>query len=709
MTINYLDSKRIVALSTDEAPTPDLTYDDFPTSYSGWTKSSNDATKLAFSSNRANFSIGETYVDARAYGYDIGFDLDGDYCIDFDFTFTNTPFTSSGQAVAFTFGISTTTADVSGEDPTMNSEQTKMSGYPSGSYTYIYARAKSSAGTNASGNESNTAFPLNSSATQLRYGRLSRSGTTFRVQFFSDSTRETEVANYSVTTTAQTVRYLNLKSYSQNSGQAWSAYLDNIKIYKDQSSPTPVKPTNVQNNSILVEKDTGKRYWFDVSKDTTKDGTNSNITLDTTNEKLGTGCYDFNGSTSRSVTSVKFNGLHDNTGGSISFWMRPRNMSSIHGNGDYIFDSMATSAANGTGISIAIKNTSLLRVNFTTSSNGWFTDINSTTQFANNTWYHVVMTFGSNTVKLYINGSQEDTATFSNPNTNASNGNFVIGRHSTDPSSYGYYDGLLDDTGIWNRVITSSEVTSLYNSGTGALASSISTTGFAGYYNYDAVTGGKLENETTTATWTYPPTYTGDYSSTSGWTQATTNTANSGTGSQTVGIDGGWAYANSTGSANGQFVHTSLGITLNDTKWVADFEYYNIGAVNMYPFVLAAGTSSSWDSTQDMVSVVEAGTNVLMIRYRDGSSQANSSASSTMSTNTSYFCRLIRDGQVLTLKMYTDSARTSQHGSDITVTISGSVTGLTTLHHSGITGGGATSGYNFKVRGTEIYNGVTSV
>ena len=241
------------------------------------------------------------------------------------------------------------------------------------------------------------------------------------------------------------------------------------------------------------------RSGVNISKDTTKDGTNSNITLDTTNEKLGTGCYDFNGSTSRSVTSVKFNGLHDNTGGSISFWMRPRNMSSIHGNGDIIFDSMATSAANGTGISIAIKNTSLLRVNFTTSSNQWFTDINSTTQFANNTWYHVVMTFGSNTVKLYINGSQEDTATFSNPNTNASNGNFVIGSHSTDPSSYGYYDGLLDDTGIWNRVITSSEVTSLYNSGTGALSSSISTTDFAGYYNYDAVTGGKLENETTTS------------------------------------------------------------------------------------------------------------------------------------------------------------------------------------------------------------------
>jgi len=220
------------------AQVPNLDYTSFPSDYTGWTKSSNDATKVAFSSNRANLSIGEAYVDARAYGYDIGFDLDGDYCIDFDFTFTNAPFTSSGQAVAFTFGISTTTADVGGEDPTMNSEQTKISGYTSGSYTYIYARAKSSAGTNASGEQNNnTAFLLNSSSTQLRYGRLSRSGTTFRVQFFSDSTRQTEVANYSVTTTAQTVRYLYLKSYSQNSGQAWASYLDNIKIYKDSIVP----------------------------------------------------------------------------------------------------------------------------------------------------------------------------------------------------------------------------------------------------------------------------------------------------------------------------------------------------------------------------------------------------------------------------------------------------------------------------------------
>ena len=27
-----------------------------------------------------------------------------------------------------------------------------------------------------------------------------------------------------------------------------------------------IRPTNVQDNSILVEKDTGRRYWFDENK-----------------------------------------------------------------------------------------------------------------------------------------------------------------------------------------------------------------------------------------------------------------------------------------------------------------------------------------------------------------------------------------------------------------------------------------------------------
>mgnify|MGYP003650874961 CR=1 FL=1 len=197
-------------------------------------------------------------------------------------------------------------------------------------------------------------------------------------------------------------------------------------------------------------------------------------------------------------------------------------------------------------------------------------------------------------------------------------------------------------------------------------------------------------------------TFTGDYSTQTGWTQV----------GSTISITGGYAYANNSGSALGAYIHTPLGSTLSDTKWIAEFEYYNVGAVNLFPFILASGTSTVWNSTQDMIGVGEENPNMLKIIYKDGSGSVQQSPStgfsSTMSTGTTYYCTVIRDGSSLSLKLYTDSARTVQFGSDATLTISGTVSGLTTLHHSGRDDGGATSGYYFKVKGTKIYDGVTS-
>jgi hypothetical protein len=197
-------------------------------------------------------------------------------------------------------------------------------------------------------------------------------------------------------------------------------------------------------------------------------------------------------------------------------------------------------------------------------------------------------------------------------------------------------------------------------------------------------------------------TFTGDYSTQTGWTQV----------GSTISITGGYAYANNSGSALGAYIHTPLGSTLSDTKWIAEFEYYNVGAVNLFPFILASGTSTVWNSTQDMIGVGEESPNMLKIIYKDGSGSVQQSPStgfsSTMSTGTTYYCTVIRDGSSLSLKLYIDSARTVQLGSDATLTISGTVSGLTTLHHSGRNDGGATSGYNFKVKGTKIYDGVTS-
>ena len=202
------------------------------------------------------------------------------------------------------------------------------------------------------------------------------------------------------------------------------------------------------------------------------------------------------------------------------------------------------------------------------------------------------------------------------------------------------------------------------------------------------------------------PTFSADYTSGSSWTQVGTH----------ITITGGYAFNDDGGSAHDDYVHTPIGSTLSDDKWVSEFEYYNFGsgAINLYPFCLTAGTSTVGTSNQDGVFMVESNPNMLQIRYKDGSNTmtGDNVNSSSMSSNTQYYCRVTRDGQVLTLKIYTNPARTSQHGSTLTTTIpSGTtVSGLTTLHHSmRSTEGGGTSGYDYKIRDVKVWNGVTEV
>ena len=251
-----------------------------------------------------------------------------------------------------------------------------------------------------------------------------------------------------------------------------------------------------------------------------------------------------------------------------------------------------------------------------------------------------------------------------------------------------FYNGITDASGASDNILVSSLADKKYYM---ALAS---TEG-----------GGSTTRSQSQVQMGSPPvttvTYTGDYSTQVGWTSNNSR----------ISITGGYAYMNNSGSSYGDYIYTPLGLTLSDDKWYLEFEYYNLGAINFYPFVLAAGTSLVGNNNvnQDFIGISESNPNMLMLRYKDGSSNITGNTnSSTMSTNTPYYCTISRDGQVLTFKMYTDTARTLQFGSTQTLTISGTVSGLTTLHHSGLNIGGGTSGYNFKVRGTKIWNGVTS-
>lgn len=81
-----------------------------------------------------------------------------------------------------------------------------------------------------------------------------------------------------------------------------------------------------------------------------------------------------------------------------------------------------------------------------------------------NTWQHVVVTVNGNTVTCYLNGVLVGTANDSG-SVVAANPIGYIGRYN---ASWGeYINGSVDDVRIYNRVLSASEVSQLYNAGIG--------------------------------------------------------------------------------------------------------------------------------------------------------------------------------------------------------------------------------------------------
>ena len=84
-----------------------------------------------------------------------------------------------------------------------------------------------------------------------------------------------------------------------------------------------------------------------------------------------------------------------------------------------------------------------------------------------NLWYHFLITYtsSSGSLKYYLNGTLlDDVSVFFDGNTN--NYDLVFGATFTQSGNGfgGFFNGTLDDIGIWNRALTQQEITALYNS-----------------------------------------------------------------------------------------------------------------------------------------------------------------------------------------------------------------------------------------------------
>ena len=103
--------------------------------------------------------------------------------------------------------------------------------------------------------------------------------------------------------------------------------------------------------------------------------------------------------------------------------------------------------------------------------------------YSTNDWIHIAVTFGNNSQKIYIDGSQVrsgiSTATIAYYNQEV-----WIGRSNFG----GYFDGNMANVAFWNRALSSDEINSVMWKSVNALTSAESN-GLQAWYSLDDISG----------------------------------------------------------------------------------------------------------------------------------------------------------------------------------------------------------------------------
>ena len=197
-------------------------------------------------------------------------------------------------------------------------------------------------------------------------------------------------------------------------------------------------------------------------------GTVNGATL--TTDRFGTtnSAYSFDGLTNYiQLASPFYNGASTLDELSYSYWINPSNITSNMGvlhYDSYWRQKHSVIGANG-------------EVSWGGANPSTYMGITSATNtIVPGQWQHIVLVFSSSTLSLYLNGNLLNTIATPQPLmdyqqviSGNSNGTNKIGcRTSVSLGNYSFFDGKIDDIGIWNRALTECEIQDLYYSGINA-------------------------------------------------------------------------------------------------------------------------------------------------------------------------------------------------------------------------------------------------
>lgn len=210
-------------------------------------------------------------------------------------------------------------------------------------------------------------------------------------------------------------------------------------------------------------------YWkFDESSGNAADSVGSNTltnnnTITYAAAKINNGA-DMESGSSQYFSAADSAGLSFTGDMSWSFWLKPESdtqavlMMKIGSSGQRAYYGQLLSS---TTVRLGI------------SSNGTTVTIRDVTvptvTMDGTTWVHIVMVYDASagSVEVFTNGTSRGTNTGLPTSIFDGTTAFEFGSYQEGGARSNYYDGALDEMGAWNRVLTSAEVTSLYNSGAG--------------------------------------------------------------------------------------------------------------------------------------------------------------------------------------------------------------------------------------------------
>ncbi|MCK5450090.1 LamG domain-containing protein [Candidatus Pacearchaeota archaeon] len=146
---------------------------------------------------------------------------------------------------------------------------------------------------------------------------------------------------------------------------------------------------------------------------------------------------------------------------SVSAWIKAES----EGNRMYVIGG-DKSTVSLDGFNLRWNSANTLTIRLGTSSSTY--TLTSTPTYSSGTWYHVVSTYDGNNIRLYVNGSElsgDSVSATGTINYGGATSTYIGRRIRADLPDY--FDGLIDEIGIWNRALNSTEVSDLYNSGDG--------------------------------------------------------------------------------------------------------------------------------------------------------------------------------------------------------------------------------------------------